>query len=89
MRNQLVKLLHEHGINVGVHYPIPLHLQGAYRHLKYNKGHFPVTEKIVGEIISLPIFPGITNENIQHIVGVMKKCMTELKENVLDLEMVY
>lgn len=86
MRNQLVKFLHENGINVGVHYPIPLHLQGAYRHLKYEKGHFPVTERIVDEIISLPIYPGITNEDIKHIVKIMKKYIIELKENIFDLE---
>ena len=47
------------GIGTGIHYPIPLHLQRAYRDLYYTQGDFPVTERVAGEILSLPMFPGL------------------------------
>lgn len=49
--------LGEAGIGTGIHYPIPLHLQKAYEHLGYQKGAFPVTERVASEIVSLPMFP--------------------------------
>jgi dTDP-4-amino-4,6-dideoxygalactose transaminase len=52
--------LAEAGIGTGIHYPIPLHLQKAYEHLGYQKGAFPVTERVASEIISLPMFPQMT-----------------------------
>lgn len=56
-RDALKKFLDIKGIGTGVHYPIPVHLQEAYRFLGYKRGDLPVTEKIVGEILSLPIYP--------------------------------
>lgn len=50
------------GIGTGIHYPIPLHLQKAYRSLKYQLGDFPVTERVAAEIVSLPMFPQLTTE---------------------------
>jgi dTDP-4-amino-4,6-dideoxygalactose transaminase len=47
------------GIGTAIHYPIPLHLQNAYAHLPYNKGDFPVTERVAAELLSLPIYPGL------------------------------
>jgi len=56
-REALQSHLAEAGIGTGVHYPIPLHLQRAYRGLGYEKGNFPVTERVAAEIVSLPMFP--------------------------------
>jgi dTDP-4-amino-4,6-dideoxygalactose transaminase len=50
----------EVGVDTGIHYPIPLHLQDAYRQLGYRKGDFPVAERLSEEILSLPMFPGLT-----------------------------
>ena len=50
------------GIGTGIHYPIPLHLQNAYKDLGYREGNFPVTEKAASQIASLPMFPGLTFE---------------------------
>ena len=59
-REGLMRHLKENGIGSGIHYPIPLHLQKAYASLNYNAGDFPVAESVASEIISLPMFPQLT-----------------------------
>jgi dTDP-4-amino-4,6-dideoxygalactose transaminase len=59
-REALQTALAKAGIGTGIHYPIPLHLQKAYEHLGYQKGAFPVTERVAAEIVSLPMFPQMT-----------------------------
>ncbi len=66
-RDALAKSLEENGIATGLHYPIPLHMQEAFKHLGYKQGDFPVTEKAAGEILSLPMFPELTAEQIQYV----------------------
>lgn len=58
-RDGLRDALSKHGIETGIHYPVPLHLQNAYRKLGYKEGDFPVAEAIAKEILSLPMFPGL------------------------------
>jgi dTDP-4-amino-4,6-dideoxygalactose transaminase len=57
------------GIGTGVHYPIPIHLQPAYRGLGYSVGKFPVTERLTREIVSLPMHPFLTRADVQHVAG--------------------
>jgi dTDP-4-amino-4,6-dideoxygalactose transaminase len=59
-RNGMAARLKAVGIGTGIHYPIPLHLQNAYRSKRYKAGDFPVCEKISSEILSLPMFPQLT-----------------------------
>jgi len=59
-RQGLQQHLTKSGIGTGIHYPVPLHLQAAYRNLGYAPGDFPVAEKKAAEILSLPMFPGLT-----------------------------
>ncbi len=66
-RDELQAWLKEHGIFTGIHYPVPNHLQPALKFLGYKQGDFPVTEKIVSEIISLPMFPELTEEEIEAV----------------------
>lgn len=61
-RGALVEQLKTSGIGTGVHYPIPLHLQKAYRLLHYARGSFPVTEKLAAEIVSLPLYPQLSED---------------------------
>lgn len=56
-REGLQKHLADAKIDTGIHYPVPLHLQKAYANFGYKQGDFPVTEKVVSQILSLPIYP--------------------------------
>jgi dTDP-4-amino-4,6-dideoxygalactose transaminase len=67
-RDRLQKQLAEAGIGTGIHYPIPLHLQAAYRRLGYRKGDFPVSEETAAEILSLPMYPGLVHEQQERVV---------------------
>jgi dTDP-4-amino-4,6-dideoxygalactose transaminase len=59
-RDRLLARLQEQGIGAGVHYPLPLHRQGALAALGHGAGDFPVAERAAQEVLSLPLFPGIT-----------------------------
>jgi dTDP-4-amino-4,6-dideoxygalactose transaminase len=64
--------LAEAGVQTGVHYPIPVHLQPAYRDLGYSRGDFPVAERAAAEVLSLPIFPELTDEQVATIAGLLR-----------------
>lgn len=72
-RNQLMTYLQNHGIQVGIHYPVPIHLQKAYRFMKQKRGNYPVTEMLAQRLLSLPLYPEISNRNLEHIVKKIKK----------------
>ena len=63
-RDEVMWLLKEKGIECGVHYPVPVHLQKAYRHLGYEAGALPVAEQSALEFVSLPMFPELTEEQV-------------------------
>jgi dTDP-4-amino-4,6-dideoxygalactose transaminase len=67
-RQQLQEQLTAVGIQTGIHYPIPCHLQPAYRYLGYQQGDFPNAETLCEEIVSLPMYPGIREEQIAIVV---------------------
>lgn len=67
-RDRVVAELHAHGVGVGIHYPVPMHLQGALSHLGHGPGDFPLAEQAAREMISLPIFPGITESEQEYVV---------------------
>lgn len=66
-RDGLKQRLAEQGIETGLHYPVPLHLQQAYAPLGYTAGDFPVAESLARRILSLPMFPTITQEQIEYV----------------------
>lgn len=68
-REELIAFLKDHGIGTAVHYPIPLHLQRAYRHLGYQQGDFPICETVAREIVSLPMFPQLNSDQQQRVVN--------------------
>lgn len=68
-RERVMKQLADVGIGTAIHYPIPLHLQTAYKHLGYRQGDFPVTESVAPNIMSLPMFPGLGSDQQQRIAA--------------------
>jgi dTDP-4-amino-4,6-dideoxygalactose transaminase len=70
-RESLIDKLKKAGVGVGIHYPVPLHLQPAYRHLGYKQGDFPVSEGLANKIISLPIDGSITPEEVKYICNLI------------------
>ena len=66
-RNELQEFLLKRNIGTAIHYPIPPHLQKAYKHLNYKKGDFPIAEKLANQSLSLPIYPGLKEDEINYI----------------------
>jgi dTDP-4-amino-4,6-dideoxygalactose transaminase len=74
-RDRVAKELLEQGIGTVVHYPIPFHLQGGYKKLGYSEGDFPAAEKLSQRILSLPIYPEISEEQIAYVSDCLKKAL--------------
>jgi dTDP-4-amino-4,6-dideoxygalactose transaminase len=72
-RDKVLDGLKAKGVSSLIHYPIPLHLQEAYQELNYKKGDFPVAEKLADEVLSLPMFPHITKEQIESVCSALKE----------------
>ena len=70
-RDRLLAALNEAGIGAGIHYPRPIHLQGAFQNLGHRLGDFPVAERAANELLSLPIYPGIRPDQQEHVVSVL------------------
>ncbi len=66
-RMKLQDYLKRAGVGTGIHYPIPLHLQEAYRDLRYHRGDFPVAERLANEVLSLPMFPELKESEVRYI----------------------
>jgi dTDP-4-amino-4,6-dideoxygalactose transaminase len=72
-RDALKEHLKKQGIETGIHYPIPAHLQKAYEFLNLKKGSLPVTEKLTETILSLPIYTGMKEEDVEYVCQVIRK----------------
>ena len=72
-RDAFLKYLEENGVETAIHYPIPPHLSEAYRYLGYKKGSFPITERYAEEILSLPIYTGMTQKEQDWVIEVINK----------------
>jgi dTDP-4-amino-4,6-dideoxygalactose transaminase len=68
----LAASLREQGIGVGRHYPHPPHLTVAYEHLGYRAGAFPIAEQLAAECVSLPIFPGIVEGQLERVISAVR-----------------
>jgi dTDP-4-amino-4,6-dideoxygalactose transaminase len=71
-RDAVLAELAQEGISCGIHYPIPVHLQAAYAHLNRPIGSFPVAERCANELLSLPMYPELTSEQVARVVEVLK-----------------
>ena len=72
-RDELQTKLQNLGIPTAVHYPMPLHVQECFKYLNLKEGDFPISEKVSKEIMSLPMNPYVTDEEIEFIVGSLAK----------------
>lgn len=75
-RDELQKHLQDNGVGTLIHYPIPPYLQDAYQALGYKKGHFPIAEKIAETALSLPMWPGMSNEEVIEVSNHAKNFFT-------------
>lgn len=75
-RDGLQAHLGEHGISTGIHYPIPIHLQPAYRGLGYRSGSLPVTERVAGSILSLPMYPELPLSGVEQVADAVRAFVT-------------
>jgi dTDP-4-amino-4,6-dideoxygalactose transaminase len=74
-RDEVMRLLEGKGIGCGIHYPVPIHLQEAYQGLGYRAGAFPVSERICAELISLPMFPELTQAQVDLVVDSVRQSL--------------
>lgn len=74
-RDQVLDRLQAEGIGAGIHYPVPLHLHGALSHLGYKPGDFPTAEKAAGEILSLPLYPHLTEEQQGRVAEALRRAV--------------
>jgi dTDP-4-amino-4,6-dideoxygalactose transaminase len=72
-RDTFMKWMLERGIQTGIHYPTPVHLQPAFKVLGYEKGAFPHSEKAADEVVSLPMFPELTPEDQDKVIAALKE----------------
>jgi len=82
-RDGLRACLHDKGIATGIHYPIPIHLQPAYRDLGYEKGSFPVTEECAGQALSLPMYAELTPDLIEYVAETIRDFVAEYRVELL------
>jgi len=76
-RDLLRRQLKAQGIETSIHYPVPLHLQKAYQHLGYAKGSFPIAESYAQDILSLPIYPELTESEIERVIFSLKELIPQ------------
>ena len=72
-RESLFEYLDKQGISCGIHYPVPIHLQRAYKHMGYKEGDFPIAEELAKTTLSLPMFPELSVQQIHYVCEQIKK----------------
>ncbi|MGO9970849.1 MAG: DegT/DnrJ/EryC1/StrS family aminotransferase [Bryobacteraceae bacterium] len=76
-RERLMKQLADANIGTGIHYPVPLHLQKAYKYLGYKAGDFPIAEAMASELVSLPMYPQLVAEQQERVVNAIQRFALE------------
>jgi dTDP-4-amino-4,6-dideoxygalactose transaminase len=74
-RDHVLRCLHDDGIYAGIHYPVPVHLQPAFRYLGFGPGDFPVAEAAAGQLLSLPLYPQITPEQQVRVADAVRRAL--------------
>nr|WP_241003201.1 DegT/DnrJ/EryC1/StrS family aminotransferase [Streptomyces sp. CB01881] len=76
-RDAVLAALHAAGVDAGVHYPVPVHLQPAFRHLGHGEGAFPVAERAARELLTLPLYPQITGGRQERVAEALAKALAQ------------
>lgn len=82
-RQQIQEQLTAAGIQTGIHYPIPCHLQPAFTNLGYQQGDFPQAEKLAKQILSLPMYPGLTGSQVKEVVAAIASTFSSEHQKLL------
>jgi len=77
-RDPLLDFLKQHGVEAGIHYPVPLHLQPAYTDLNYQVGDLPVTESVADTCLSLPLYPEMSDEQQDRVVELVRQFLDQI-----------
>ncbi len=77
-RDRVLATLRERGVATQVHYPVPVHLQEAYQDLGYTAGSLPHTEQAAAEILSLPLYPELTDDDVQYVAAALRETVAGL-----------
>jgi len=85
-RDIVIEKLAEKGVGSMIYYPVPLHLQAAFAHFGYKKGDFPFTEKVSREVISLPMYPELSEIQVEVVGQVLRSIMNEILPPVSALQ---
>lgn len=80
-RATFIDYLEQNGIHPLIHYPIPPHLSDAYKHLGFNIGKYPIAEMFADQVVSLPLFNGMKDEEITHVINVLNQYSTNEVKN--------
>ena len=75
-RDRVISALQDEGIGCGIHYPVPIHLQPAYQHLGYRPNAFPVSERTSAEFISLPMYPELSEHQMERVAEAVEKSLS-------------
>lgn len=84
-REEIQEKLATMGIQTGIHYPIPCHLQPAFKDLGYEMGDFPHSEKLANQILSLPMYPGLTNNQVNVVATAIASVVSERQYKLLHI----
>jgi dTDP-4-amino-4,6-dideoxygalactose transaminase len=76
-RDEIRRALEARGIQTGLHYPVPVHLQDAYAHLGHREGDFPIAERVARECFSLPLYPEMTDQQQDRVVTALREILSE------------
>jgi dTDP-4-amino-4,6-dideoxygalactose transaminase len=85
-RDDFMAAMTEKGIGCGIHYPVPIHLQNAYASLGLARGSYPVAEKCANEVVSLPMFAELTEEQIEYVALTIKSFLRCYRPRAVDAQ---
>jgi len=77
-RDEFVELLRVRGVGTGIYYPIPVHRQKPFQELGYSDQRFPVSERLAGEVLSIPVHPSVTDDEVDSVIEAVNAVATEL-----------